>query len=66
MFKANYQSSKTPTTILTEPGPRGKFVAFGFEAEMKYRDMSEGKEYELYTDFKMILYREKVIKTCLF
>ena len=59
----SYQSYKTPTTILTEAGPTGKFLTFGYEAERKYREeISEGNstEINLYTDFKMILYREKV------
>ena len=62
-FQKSIQNDKTPTSILTEKGTKGKLLAFGDDAEQKYLEYAfdgKAKEYELYTDFKMVLYREKV------
>lgn len=56
-----FQSVKTPTCVLT--GPEDKFEAFGFEAEMKYGDMSEGtgsEGWNMFRQFKMILHKKEV------
>ena len=58
-----YESYKAPTAVLTEKGARGKFVKFGFDAEETYvtlKENGEASDHELYYDFKMILYHEKV------
>lgn len=47
-------SLKTATAVLTEKGPYGKCVAFGFEAEEMFADTDEST-YDLYTDFKVLL-----------
>ena len=58
-------SYKTPTSVLVDD--QAKFVAFGYEAEHKYSELSasdEGKGYDLYRHFKMMLYHERVRVTC--
>ncbi|CAG2207904.1 heat shock 70 kDa protein 12A-like [Mytilus galloprovincialis] len=54
---------KTPTCLLLKPD--GEFEAFGFEAVLKYNDLSEedaGNHY-YFDKFKMKLYENKVLNT---
>lgn len=51
---------KTPTCLLLKPD--GEFEAFGFEAVLKYHDLSEDEaaNYYYFDKFKMKLYENKV------
>ena len=56
---------KTPTSVLTESGANGKRKAFGYKAEKEYRRMLSREDelsVDLYTDYKMVLYREEVMR----
>ena len=61
-----YQSSKTPTSVLTDRA--GKFLAFGYEAEQKYSQALEDEDSDdeesskpdmlLFRHFKMMLHKQ--------
>ncbi|XP_038132879.1 heat shock 70 kDa protein 12A-like [Cyprinodon tularosa] len=55
-----FDTPKTPTSILFNEDK--EFLSFGFEAQMKYKDMSgeEAKKHYLFEDFKMDLYSKKL------
>ncbi|XP_060589159.1 heat shock 70 kDa protein 12A-like [Ruditapes philippinarum] len=58
-------TDKAPTCVLLSPDQ--KFIAFGFEAEEKYKDMLEEnverrEEYFFFERFKMSLYQTKKLK----
>ena len=57
------ESYRTATCILTERGDQGKYVEFGKNAQDLYsRSLSPGQIhcYDLYENFKMVLYNQKV------
>lgn len=54
-------SLKTPTSLLLDD--KNDFVAFGFDAEEKYKELVEDEKHEhfrFFKNFKMKLHREKV------
>lgn len=56
----NTISLKTPTCVLLSP--QQEFMAFGYEAEDKYRCLDENHhDYYFFEGFKMLLYKSEVI-----
>ncbi|XP_038154118.1 heat shock 70 kDa protein 12A-like [Cyprinodon tularosa] len=55
-----FDTPKTPTCILFKEDK--KFLSFGYEAQMKYKEMrgAEAKRHYLFEDFKMDLYSKKL------
>ena len=54
-------SYKAPTSVLVDD--QAQFVSFGYEAEHQYSQLcvtEEGKGYDLYRHFKMMLYHKRV------
>lgn len=55
------ESMKTPTALLLNK--QNSFLAFGYDAEKKYKESVEDKkdeEYRFFKNFKMDLYNQKV------
>ena len=55
-----FQSYKTPTSVLVNP--KGKFEAFGFEAEQQYANLEDdiADKYALFEKFKMKLHGQVI------